>query len=62
MGKIFKKAYVLFQFCNETGGLTSFTTSYVENRNAPTIWLKTVPKRAKTALFVFLGGSPRVLE
>ena len=57
VGKIYKKSYVIFQFCNGTGGLT------VENRVDVTIWLKTAPKRAKTALFFrFLGGAPRVLE
>ena len=30
-------------------------TPHLENHGAPTIWLKTVPKRAKTALFWFFG-------
>ena len=30
-------------------------TSHLENRAAPTIWLKMVPKQAKTALFCFFG-------
>ena len=38
-------------------------TSRLENRGAPTIWLKTLPNRTKTALvFCFLGEAPRVLE
>ena len=45
---------------DDTGGLTGFTTSHVENRVAATIWSKTVPKRVKTALFFV--GAPRVLE
>ena len=55
VGKIFKKACFLFQFCNGTGGLTSFTTSHVDIRSAPTIWLKTVPKRTKRHFFCFFG-------
>ena len=30
-------------------------TPHLENRGAPPIWLKTVPKRPKTALFCFFG-------
>ena len=55
VGKNFRKAYVLFQFCNGSGGLTGFTASHVDIRCVPTIWLKTVPKRAKTAFFWCFG-------
>ena len=37
-------------------------TSHLDNRGHPTIWLKTAPKRPKTALFlVFVVGAPWVL-
>ena len=37
IGKTFKKGNILFQFCIES-------VSHLENRGAPTIWLKTAPK------------------
>ena len=53
IGGIFKKPYALFQFCIWTGGSAGEITSHVDNRDAPTIWLKMVPKRAKWHFFVF---------
>ena len=58
VGKNFKNPYVLLHFCDGTGGLTGFTTSHVDIRRTLTVWLKMVPKRAKMALFCFLGGAP----
>ena len=55
--------YYVFQFLVWTGGQADETAAHLENRGAPTIWLKTGPKRAKTKPFlVFLVGAPRVLE
>ena len=51
VGRIFKKSYILFQFCVLTRGLT-----------AVTIWLKTMPKRAKTALFLFSGWDTQGID
>ena len=51
VGKIFEKAYILFQFCSGTGGLTGLTTSRGDIRGAPTVCLKTMPNRARAALF-----------
>ena len=52
VGNIFKNPYVRFQFCVWNGGQADKTAAHLENRGAPTIWLKTVPNRAKTALFL----------
>ena len=36
-GKILKKTFVLFQFCNVTGGLPDFIMSHVDICGVPTI-------------------------
>ena len=51
--KIFQRPYALFQFCNGAGG--------VENCDAPTVWLKTVPKRAKPVFCFVFDCAPRIL-
>ena len=52
VGIFFKNLYILLQFCVWAGGWADESTAHLDIRDAPTIWLKTVPKRAKTALFL----------
>ena len=50
----FEKAYALFQFCVWTGAWADEITPHVDTRKASIKYLKTVPKRSKTALFLVL--------